>query len=93
MNTRIPQNLMEPERYFLFTIDELLALVVPLVVLMATVNIVVGIVVAGSCFWTLRKVKKGGSLNRLIWNLYWLMPSEIFSLKQCPSSDERMLVG
>ncbi len=93
MITRIPQNLNEPERYFIFTIDELIATIGPLILLMITVNIVVGIMAAAASFWALRKIKKGGNLNRLMWNLYWILPSEIFSLKQSPSSDERMLVG
>jgi conjugal transfer pilus assembly protein TraL len=93
MNTRIPQNLDEPERYFIFTLDELIVSVGPIVVLMITVNFVVGLAVGASAFWLLRKIKKGGNLNRLLWHAYWLMPSEVFSLKQMPASDERMLVG
>ena len=43
MNTRILQYLDEPERYFIFTPDELVAVVAPLAVLTLTMNFVVGL--------------------------------------------------
>ena len=93
MNSRIPQHLDEPERYFIFTLDELIIVVAPLAVFTLVVNFVVGIAVGAGAFWALRKIKKGGSLNRLLWSLFWILPSDVFSLKKTPASDERMLVG
>ncbi len=91
--TRIPQNLNEPERYFIFTMDELIVCIGPMLVLMLAVNFVVGLLAGLGCFMALRKIKKGGSIYRLLWSLYWIFPTEIFTLKQTPRSDERMLVG
>lgn len=93
MNTRIPQHLDEPERYFIFTPDELIAVVVPLLVLTIVTNFLVGVLVGASAFWVLRRLKRGGGLNHLLWAAYWLLPSSTFGLKQTPPSDERLLVG
>ena len=93
MNTRIPQHLDEPERYFIFTPDELIVVVVPLIVLTLVCNFVIGLVAAAICFWALRRLKRGGNLNRLLWNAYWLLPSSTFGLKKTPPSHERLLVG
>ena len=93
MNTNIPQYLDEPERYFIFTIDELIVVVVPLLVLTVLTNFLVGLMAGFAGFGLLRKIKKGGSLNRLIWKLYWLMPTEVFSIKALPRSDARLLAG
>lgn len=93
MNTRIPQHLDEPERYFIFTPDELVVVVAPLVVLTIVSNFLVGLIVAALGFWVLRRLKKGGNLNRLLWEAFWLLPSSTFGLKKTPPSDQRLLVG
>jgi len=93
MNTRIPQYLDEPERYFIFTPDELVVVVVPLVAITVIANFLIGLVIAGCCFWSLRRLKKGGNLNRLLWTAWWLLPSSVFGLKATPASDRRLLVG
>ena len=93
MNTTIPQYLNEPEKYFIFTADELIVVVVPLLILTVLTNFLVGLIAAFAGFALLRKIKRGGNLNRLIWKLYWLMPSEVFSIKVLPRSDARLLAG
>jgi len=93
MNMRILQHLDEPERYFIFTVDELVAVVAPLAVLTLVMNFVVGLVAGAGAFWLLRRLKKGGSLSRLVWAAYWLLPSQTFGLKRTPPSDQRLLVG
>ena len=93
MNTRILQYLDEPERYFIFTPDELVAVVAPLAVLTLTMNFVVGLGAGAGAFWLLRRLKKGGSLSKLMWAAYWLLPSRTFGLKKTPPSDQRLLVG
>ena len=93
MNTRIPQHLDEPERYFIFTPDELIVVVGPLVVLTIVTNFLIGLLVGAGAFWTLRRLKRGGSLNGLLRAAYWLLPSTTFGLKRTPPSDERLLVG
>ena len=93
MNTRIPQHLNEPERYFIFTPDELVVVVAPLIVLTLAANFLIGLMAGGAAFWALRRIKKGGNLNRVLWAAYWLLPSKTFGLKATPASDARLLVG
>lgn len=93
MNTRILQYLDEPERYFIFTPDELVAVVAPLAVLTICMNFIVGLAAGAGAFWLLRRLKKGGTLSKLMWAAYWLLPSRTFGLKRTPPSDQRLLVG
>lgn len=93
MNIRIPQHLDEPERYFIFTPDELVVVVVPLTVVTVLSNFLIGMVVGGAGFWILRRIKKGGRLHCVLWAAYWLLPSRIFGLKATPASDARLLAG
>src|SRR2546423_1666994 len=93
MNMRILQYLDEPERYFIFTPDELVAVVAPLAVLTLVANFVFGIAAGAGAFWLLRRLKKGGTLSKLMWAAYWLLPSRTFGLKRTPPSDQRLLVG
>ena len=89
----VPQYLDEPARFFIFTVDELIVTVVPLLLLTVTSNFLVGLIVGSVCFWGLRKVKRGGGLNKVLWNIYWLLPTEVIGLKKIPRSDARLLVG
>jgi conjugal transfer pilus assembly protein TraL len=93
MDTRIPQYLDEPERYFIFTPDELIVVVVPLGLLTVLVNFVVGLLVGFACFWALRRLKKGGSLTKLLWLMFWLLPYEVVGLKKTPPAQHRLMVG
>jgi conjugal transfer pilus assembly protein TraL len=93
MNIRIPQHLDEPERYFIFTPDELVVVIVPLLILTIISHFFVALMVSSLAFWSLRRLKRGGGLNRLIWDAYWLLPSSIFGLKATPPSFERLFVG
>lgn len=91
--TYIPQYLDEPERFFIFTPDELLTLVVPLALVTVLVNFAVALAVAGAGLFALRKLKQGGGLHRLLWVLYWHAPADVLGLKGSPSSHLRELAG
>ena len=89
----IPQHLDEPERYLVFTPDELVILVLPIAILTIVANFLIGLVVGMAGVWLLRKVKKGAGLSRLLWMAYWLLPSDAFGLKATPPSHLRELAG
>lgn len=89
----IPQHLDEPERYFIFTPDELGVVVVPLGVGTVLANFLVGMVAASFCFWALRKFKKGQGLHRLMRMAYWVLPSDLLKFKATPPSHLRELAG
>jgi len=89
----IPQYLDEPERYFVFTPDELGVVIVPLGLLTVIVNFLVGLIVALVCFWAFRKFKKGQGLHRLVCMAYWVLPSDILKFKATPPSHLRELAG
>ena len=92
-DTYIPQYLDEPERFFVFTPDELVAVVTPLAICTVVVNFAIGLVMAAGAFVLLRKLKQGGGLHRLLWVLYWYLPTDILRLKGSPASHLRELAG
>jgi len=91
--TYIPQYLDEPERYLVFTPDELVAVVFPLAIGTMAANFLWGLLAAGLAFWSLRKFKQGGALHRVLWRAFWVLPSDLFRLKATPPSHLRFLAG
>lgn len=91
--TYIPQYLDEPERFLIFTPDELVAVVAPLALCTVLLNFAVGLVCALAAFFGLRKLKQGGGLHRLLWTLYWHAPTDVLRLKGSPPSHLRELAG
>jgi len=89
----VPQSLDVPERYLIFTADELIAVVVPLLTCIIIFNFLVGLLASGTLLWVLRQFKRGGSLNRLKWGAYWILPSDAFRLKATPPSYLREMAG
>lgn len=89
----IPQHLDEPERYFIFTPDELGVVLLPLGVLTVMANFLVGLVTALVCFWAFRKFKKGQGLHRLMLMAYWVLPSDVLRFRATPPSHLRELAG
>lgn len=89
----IPQHLDAPERYLVFTADELITVVAPLLVCILVFNFLVGLLVAGTCLLALRKFKQGSSLSRIKWAAYWLLPPDVLRLKATPPSHLRELAG
>lgn len=92
-DTFIPQYLDEPERYFIFTPDELGVVILPLGVLTVMANFLVGLVAAVVAFTIFRKFKKGQGLHRLLLMAYWVLPSDILKFKATPPSHLRELAG
>ena len=92
-DTYIPQYLDEPERFFIFTPDELIVAVAPLALCTVFLNFAVGLAVAVAAFAGLRKLKQGGGLHRLLWILYWHAPGDVLRLKGAPPSHLRELAG
>jgi conjugal transfer pilus assembly protein TraL len=91
--TYIPQHLDEPERFFIFTPDELFVVVIPLAVGTVLANFLIGLIVATGVFMAIRKLKQGGGLHRLLWIAYWYVPSDVLRLKASPPSHLRELAG
>ena len=91
--TFIPQYLDEPERFFIFTPDELISVVAPLAIGTVVFNFAIGLVVALAVFLGLRKAKQGGGLHRLLWLAYWRLPGHLLRLKGSPPSHLRELAG
>jgi conjugal transfer pilus assembly protein TraL len=56
-------------------------------------NFAVGLLTAGLAFVALRKLKQGGGLHRLLWILYWYVPTDVLRLKGSPPSHLRELAG
>jgi conjugal transfer pilus assembly protein TraL len=92
-DTYIPQYLDEPERFFIFTPDELVIVVVPLLLGTVLANFVVGLVIGLALFFALRKLKQGGGLHRLLWVGYWFLPTDVLRLKATPASHLREMAG
>lgn len=92
-DTYIPQYLDEPERFFVFTPDELVAVALPLAICTVVLNFAIGLGIAVVAFIGLRKLKQGGGLHRLLWLLYWHIPTDVLRLKGSPASHLRELAG
>lgn len=92
-DTYIPQHLDAPERLLVFTYDEVAAIVVPLLICILLSNFLVGALFAGASLWVLRKFKRGSSLSRILWAVYWIAPEDTLRLKATPPSYLRELAG
>ncbi|WP_062095430.1 MULTISPECIES: type IV conjugative transfer system protein TraL [unclassified Caulobacter] len=91
--TYIPQYLDEPERFLIFTPDELIAVVIPLAICTVVLNFAYGLGLSAIIFIALRKMKQGGGLQRLLWIGYWLLPADVTRLKATPPSHLREMAG
>lgn len=89
----IPQYLDEPERYIIFTPDELFIVAGSLLLCTVIANFAIGLGLAAFGFWAIRKFKKGSSLHRMKWAAYWLLPADLLRLKATPPSYLRHLAG
>lgn len=89
----IPQHLDEPFKLILWTVDELIALFLPFLILMLCFNSpITGLVVGGICLIVLKKLK-GEQGHFFIHNLmYWYLPAMI-RFKKTPPSHIREWLG
>lgn len=89
----IPQHLDEPFKLVLWTVDELLVLIVPVIFLMYLFNSpLIGLIIGGVLLVLLKKLK-GEQGHFFIYNLmYWYLPSMI-RFKKTPPSHIREWIG
>ncbi|MBS0349736.1 MAG: type IV conjugative transfer system protein TraL [Proteobacteria bacterium] len=93
MSYRIPQTLDEPMKFMLWTIDELIAFLVPFLVLMLVLNSPVwGMITGSGALFGIKKLKgEAGHYFMYHW-MYWHMPT-CLKLKITPPSYWRELIG
>lgn len=92
-NTYIPQHLDVPERFLVFTADEAIAFVIPLLIGIIVFNFLIGLIAAGIVVTAIRRFKQGASLARIYHALYWLCPPDIVRMKATPPSAVREMAG
>ena len=90
---QIPRRLDDPELIGLWTIDEFLALVIPFAWGILAQHIFLGIAIALSAWFALRKAKAGQATSWLLHAAYWYLPSGFVGLKLTPPSHCRLLAG
>ncbi len=89
----IPQHLDEPFKLILWTIDELILLFVPFLVLMLVFNSpITGLILGSSGLFALKKIK-GEQGHYFLYNLmYWYLPA-VIRFKKTPPSHLREWIG
>lgn len=92
-NTSIPKYLDEPERLLFWTIDEFIALIVPIVFGFAIGVFWLGLVLSPLSSGLLMKTKKRRSPGAFLSRCYWYLPSSLVPLKAVPLSHQRVWVG
>ena len=89
----VPAFLDEPERFGLWTIDELVALVGPFAVGIITQYVIIGIVASAGGWWALRKAKAGRAASWVLHMAYWHLPSTVTGIRCVPPSHIRLMAG
>ncbi len=90
---RVPQYLDEPFKIAVFTIDELIAFLIPLITLFIFGRyLITGFFVGGVCVYGLRKLKGEEGHYFLFSFLYWYLP-EVRKMKFIPPSYQRDYIG
>jgi len=89
----IPQYLDEKDRILIFTPLEALALVICLVLGVATKHLFLFLFIAGLIFYLLRKADQGSMSKKLKEYVYWYMPAPLSTLKSFPPSYIREYLG
>lgn len=90
---RIPQTLDEPLKIALWTMDEVLAFIIPTLVLVIAYNqFLLGSAIGMACMYVLKKIK-GEQGHYYIFNvMYWHLPP-IVHFKSTPPSHLRHFIG
>lgn len=88
----IPKHLDEPAKFLFFTIDELIALVVPLLIGLFSDQLIIGMIMGIGMMYALKKLKGEEGHYYLFHLLYWYMP-QFMQLKATPNSYIRDIVG
>lgn len=90
----VPQHLDEPFKLILWTVDEFLLFMTPMLILMFFFSSPIwGMVLGGLLMTGIRKIK-GEQGHYFIKNLcYWYLPSWVFQCRATPPSYLRELIG
>jgi conjugal transfer pilus assembly protein TraL len=89
----IPRHLDDPELIGLWTIDEMVAMIIPFVWGILSQHIIIGLILAVAAWWALRKAKGNRSSRWLYQAGYWYLPGRLLGLKATPPSYCRRLAG
>ncbi len=89
----IPQQLDEPFKFILWTVDDLAALFIPFLVLLLGLNSpITGLLMGGMLLFFLKKVKGEQGHYFLYHVMYWYLPN-VFHFKKTPPSSIRDYIG
>ncbi|NNM59382.1 MAG: type IV conjugative transfer system protein TraL [Legionellales bacterium] len=88
----IPRNLDEPARFLIWTMDEAMALFLPIFVGVFFNHALLGLALGAASNIGIKKFKSYIGAHYKRW-LYWYFPSELNLLKSTPSSTIREYVG
>jgi len=89
----ILQHLDDPLRFLHWTVDEAIAIVVPIFFCFAIDHAIYGIFGAGGSFFLLKYIKKKFGLESLKHVLYWFLPKSEKKLPNSPASHIREYIG
>ena len=93
-NYYIPRRLDDPDRFFIWTIDELGMICVPFLVGILWGYIAIGVIAGLILCIGWRRVKGADGINHAIHLLYWHLPmSGLLSLRVTPPSHFRFFAG
>lgn len=88
----IPQNLDQPIRVYLLTLDELILLIVPIIAGFIFNQMLLGIGLGLACVFGIKKVKGEQGHYYLINLMYWYLP-DLVKFKVTPPSHIREYLG
>ena len=87
------QHLDDPEIIAIWTVDEFVAMTVPLLLGLVFRHVFVGLLLCIACWWGLKKLKAGRSLDWAYGIVYWYASGTIAPMKGSPPSTYRVMVG
>ncbi len=90
---QIPRRLDDPELIGLWTVDEFIAIIVPFAWGILAQHLFIGIGLAVTAWFALRKAKAGRASSWLRHLAYWYLPSSFTGMKRTPPSHCRLLAG
>lgn len=90
----IPRRLDDPDRFFIWTVDELGIICIPFVLGIMWGFIASGFIAGILSYLGWKKLKGNDNINFAIYLIYWYLPAHhLLSLKVTPPSHTRFFVG
>ena len=90
----IPKHLDEPERVLFWSIDELLIMILPVIIIGFCFNyFILSMLIAGVGVTQWKKFKGSEQANLHLYMMYWFYPPSFLSLKATPKSYIRKYFG